>query len=103
MKADKVTPDTPEERAQFWEKKCKEAERELMLQYAENKKLSQRIANYLGENEKKKEPCYAVVWHSVEPKCYFSGYSLQDAIDLSVKIRKKHNVFAISILKEIEV
>ncbi len=51
MKADGVTPDTPEERAIFWEKRCKEAERETMLRDEEIKRQSQRIANLCGKLE----------------------------------------------------
>lgn len=103
MKADGLTPDTPEERAEFWQKKCKEAEYEIQVRDKTIKEQSQRIANYLGENEQKKNPCYTVVWHSVQPKVYFAGYSFTDAQKLAEKIRAKHQVFAVTIQKEIEV
>lgn len=50
----------------------------------------------------KREYCYTVVWHCVNPKCYFAGYSLKEAQELANKIRRKHAVFAITIQKEIE-
>ena len=54
-------------------------------------------------NDKEEKLCYTVVWHCVNPKCYFAGYALQDAIDLAKKLRAKHSVFTITIQKEIEV
>jgi hypothetical protein len=49
-----------------------------------------------------KELCYTVVWHTVNPKCYFAGYDYESAVKLSQKLRTKHSTFAITIQKEIE-
>jgi hypothetical protein len=103
MQADGLTPETWQEKAEFWQRKCKEAEYEIGVRDKTIKEQSQRIANYLGENEQRKNPCYTVVWHGVNPKVYFAGYSLTEAQELAIKIRKTHPQMAITIQKEIEV
>jgi hypothetical protein len=55
MKADGLTPETPEERAQFWMKKCKEAEAELLREYEVEKTLRQTASNLCGVNQELKE------------------------------------------------
>jgi hypothetical protein len=52
-------------------------------------------------NDKEEKLCYTVVWHCVNPKCYFAGYDFKSALDLADKIRKKHNVFAVTIQREL--
>jgi hypothetical protein len=49
----------------------------------------------------KREFCYTVTWHCIEPKCYFAGYDLETAQQLAIKLRKRHSTFAITIQKEI--
>jgi hypothetical protein len=48
MMPDKVTPETPQEKAEFWERKCKEAERELLISYKIQDELRTNNAHLCG-------------------------------------------------------